>query len=100
MHRFNYVIAALAVIAFVSPSLAEDISKAGPNAKTEQTLPPGGEVKRDAVGGQTSREIRGSGDRVGAQVETRKGEPRWHRAHAEQVVIVHRHHHYNHHDAM
>ena len=100
MHRFNYVIGALAVVAFVSPSLAEDISKAGPKAKTEQTLAPGGEVKRDAVGGQMGPEIRGSGDRVGAQVETRKGEPRWHRARAEQVVIVHRHHHYNHHDAL
>jgi hypothetical protein len=94
MHRFNYVIAALAVVAFVSPSLAEDISKAGPNAKTEQTLPPGGAIKHDTAGGG---EIRGSGDRV----ETRKGEPRWHRARAEQVVIAdHRHHHYHHHDAM
>jgi hypothetical protein len=100
MHRFNCVIAALAVVAFVSPSLAEDISKAGPKANTEQTLPPGGEVKRDAAGGQTSPEIRGSGDRVGAQLETRKGEPRWHRSRAEQVVIVHRHHHYHHHEAM
>src|SRR5579859_3510528 len=100
MHRFNYVIAALAVVALVSPSLAEDVSTAGPNAKTEQTVTPGGEVNRDAAGGQTGREIRGSGDRVGAQVETRKGEPRWHRSRAEQVVIVHRHHHYHHHDAM
>ena len=58
MHRFNYVIAALAVIAFVSPSLAEDISKAGPNAKTEQTLPPGGEIKHDTAGGQTGARSR------------------------------------------
>lgn len=107
MHRFNYAIAALAVVAFVSPSLAEDISKAGPNAKTEQTSPPGGEVKRDAAGGRMGGEIRSSGDRVGAQAETRKGEPRWHGARAEQVVIVdhrhhhyHYHHHYRHHDAM
>jgi hypothetical protein len=100
MHRFNYVIAALAVVAFVSPSLAEDISNAGPKVKTEQTSPAGGEVKRDAAGGQTGREIRGSGDRVGSQAEMRKGEPRWHHSRAEQVVIVHRHHHYHHHDAM
>jgi|SRR5271166_3380543 len=101
MHRFNYVIAALAVAAFVSPSLAEDISKAGPNAKTEQSLPPGGEVKRDAAGGQTGGQIRGSGNRIGLQAETRKAEPRWHHARAEQIVIVdHRHHHYHHHDAM
>ncbi|HLG84504.1 MAG TPA: hypothetical protein VKY22_26140 [Bradyrhizobium sp.] len=101
MNRSNYVIAALAVVAFASPSLAEDISKAGPNAKTEQTLRPGGEVKSDATGGQAGGEIRGSGARVGSQVETRKGEPRWHRAHAEQVVIVdHRRHRHHHHDAM
>jgi hypothetical protein len=95
MHRFNYVIAALAVVAFVSPSVAEDISKAGPTARTERSVPPGGEVKRDAAGG----EIRGSGERAG--LETRKGEPRWHHARAERVVIVdHRHHHYHHHDVM
>jgi hypothetical protein len=101
MHRLNYVIAALAVVAFVSPSLAEDTSTAGPNARTEHTLPAAGQVKRDAAGRQTSGEIRGSGDRVGSQVEPRKGEPRWHHARAERVVIVdHRHHHYHHHDAM
>ena len=65
MYRFNYVIAALAVVAFVSPSLAEDTSKAGPTAKTERSVPPGGEVKHDAAGGQTGSEIRGSGERAG-----------------------------------
>ena len=97
MNRFNCVIAAFAVVAFVSPSLAEDTLKVGPNAKTERTLPPGGEVKHDAGRGQTGGEIRGSGDRVGSYAETRKGEPRWHRARAEQVVVVdHRHHHHHH----
>src|SRR6185437_2073489 len=62
-----------------------------PNAKTEQTLPPNGEVKRDAAGPQMGGGIRGA--RVGSQVETRKVEPRWHRVRAKQVVIVnHRHH--------
>ena len=96
MHRFNYVMAALAVVALVSPSLAEDISKAGPAAKTERTLPPGGEVKHETADGQTGREIRGSRDRAG--LETRKGEPRWHHARAERVVVFdHRHHHHHHH---
>ena len=58
MHGSNYVIAALAVVAFVSPSFAEGASKAGPAAKTERSVPPGGEVKRDAAGGQTGGEIR------------------------------------------
>jgi hypothetical protein len=99
MHRFNCVIAALAVVAFVSPSLAEDTSKAGPTTKTERSLPPGGEVKHDTVGSQTGGEIRGSTDRVGSLTEARKGEPRWHRARAEQVVVVdHRHHHHHHHE--
>src|SRR5690242_15768386 len=99
MYRFNCVIAALAVVAFVSPSLAEDTSKAGPTAKSERSVRPGGEVKHDAAGGQTGGEIRGSGERAG--LETRKGEPRWHHARAERVMIVdHRHHHYHHHDAM
>jgi hypothetical protein len=99
MNRFNWAIAALAVAAFVSPSLAGDTSKAGPTTKTERSLPTGGEVKHDAAGGQTGGEIRGSTDRVGSLAETRKGEPRWHRARAEQVVIVdHRHHHHHHHE--
>jgi hypothetical protein len=95
MHRFNCVIAALAVVALVSPSLAEDISKSGPTAKTDQGVPSGGEIKHNAAGG----EIRGSGDRAG--LEARKGEPRWHHARAERVVIFdRRHHHYHHHDVM
>jgi len=99
MNRLNWVIAALAVVAFVSPSFAEGASKAGPAAKTERSVPPGGEVKRDAAGGQTGGEIRGSGEQAG--FETRKGEPRWHHARAERVMIVdHRHHHYHRHDAM
>ena len=74
MHRLNYAIAALAVIAFVSPSLAEDGPRAGPSAKTERTLPGGGEAKRETTSG-----------RIGG-------------ARAEQVVIVHhRHHHHHHH---
>ena len=99
MHRFNYVIAAVVVAALVSPSLAEDASKAGPAAKTERSLPTGGEVKHDAAGSQTGGEIRGSTDRVGSHAEARKGELGWHRARAEQVVNVdHRHHrrHYQH----
>jgi hypothetical protein len=97
MNRFNYVIAALAVVALVSPSFAEDNSRVGPTAKTERTLPPGGEVKRDAGGGQTAGELRGSGDRVASYAETRKGDARWHRARAEQAIIVdHRHHHHHH----
>jgi hypothetical protein len=96
MNRFNWAIAALAVFAFVSPSLAEDTSKAGPTTKTERSLPTGGGVKHDAAGGQTGGEIRGSTDRVGSLSETRKGELRWHHARAEQVVIVdHRHHHHH-----
>jgi hypothetical protein len=101
MHRLNYAIAALAVIAFVSPSLAEDAPRAGPSAKTERTLPPGGEAKRETTSGRISGESRGSGDRAGLRVETRRGERGWDRARAEQVVIVHhQHHHHHYHHAM
>lgn len=91
MHRLNYAIAALAVIAFVSPSLAEDAPRAGPSAKTERTLPPGGEAKRETTSGRMG------GDRAGLRVETRRGERGWGRARAEQVVIVHHRHHHHHH---
>src|SRR5580704_15654974 len=100
MNRLNWVIAALAVVAFVAPSLAADTSKAGPTTKTERSLPPGGGVKHEAASGQTGGEIRGSTDRVGSLAETRKGEPHWHRAHAEQVVVVDHRHHYHHHHEM
>ena len=94
MHRSNYAIAALAVITFVSPSLAKDMSKAAPSAKTERSLPPGGEVKRETAGRQMGGDkIRSGDDRAGLQIETRKGEPGWDRARAEQVVVAyHRHH--------
>jgi hypothetical protein len=73
--------------------------KSRPTAQTERSVPPGGEVKHDAAGGQTGGESRGSGERAG--LETRKGEPCWHRARAERVVIGdHRHQHNHHHDAM
>lgn len=98
MHRLSYVIAALAVIAFVSPSLAEDAPRAGQTAKTERSLPPGGEAKRQTTNAQMGGKIRGSGDRTGLQAETRSG---WHGARAEQVVIGdHRHHHRHHLHAM
>jgi hypothetical protein len=96
MHRFKYAFAALAVVAFVSPSLAQDASKAVPNAKSDQGSPAGGEVKHDATGG--------GADRTGSQVEMRKDEPRLNRARAEQMVVGdhhhHRHHRHHHHDAM
>jgi len=97
MHRLNYAIAALAVIAFVSPSLAEDAPRAGSGAKTERTLPPGGEAKRETTSGRIGGETRGSHDRAGLQIETRRGERGWHGARAEQVVIVHNRHHHHHH---
>jgi len=100
MHRFNYIIGALAIVAFVSPSLAQDISKAGPNAKTEQTVPPRGEVKRETAGSQMGGNVRSGDKRAGVQVETGKGERGWDRARAEQVVVVHHHHHHHHHDHM
>jgi hypothetical protein len=101
MHGLKYAIAALAVIAFVSPSLAEDGPRAGPNAKTERTLPPGGEAKRETTSGRMGGDTRGSGDRAGLRVETRRGERGWDRARAEQVMIVHhRHHHHHYHHAM
>jgi hypothetical protein len=85
MHRLSYVIAALTVIALVSPSLAEDAPKAGQTAKTERSLPAGGEARHE--GGK----IGGSGDRAGLQG-----------ARAEQVVVGDRrhHHHRHHHHAM
>jgi hypothetical protein len=99
MHQLNYAIAALAVIAFVSPSLAEDGPRAGPSAKTERSLHAGGEAKRETTSGGRGGETRGSRDRAGLRVETRRGERGWDRARAEQVVIVHRrhprHHHYH-----
>ena len=96
MHRLSYVIAALAVIGFVSPSLAEDAPKAGQTAKTERSSPAGGEARHE--GGK----IGGSGDRAGMQAETGKGGPGWHGARAEQVVVGDRrhHHHRHHHHAM
>jgi hypothetical protein len=97
MHRFNYAVAALAVIAFVSPSLAEDGPRAGPSAKTEPSLHVGGEAKRETTSGRMGNETRGSGDRAGLRVETRRGERGWDRARAEQVVIVHHRHHHHHH---
>ena len=63
MHRLSYVIAALAVIALVSPSLAEDAPKAGQTAKTERSSPAGGEARHE--GGK----IGGSGDRAGMQAK-------------------------------
>jgi hypothetical protein len=97
MHRFNYAIAALAVIAFVSPSLAEDTQRAGPNAKTEQSVPLSGEAKRETTGGQMSGKVGGGDDRAGLNVESRKGEPGWNGARAERVVSAHRGHHRRHH---
>jgi hypothetical protein len=98
MNRFNCVVAALAVIAFVSPSLAEDASRTGPSAKTERGLPAGGQAKHETVSGQ----IR-SDDRAGLQGESRKSENGWNRARAE-VVFAHRghhhHHRHHHHDIM
>jgi hypothetical protein len=96
MHRLSYVIAALAVIALVSPSLAEDAPKAGQTAKTERSSPAGGEARHE--GGK----IGGSGDRAGMPAETGKGGPGWHGARAEQVVVGDRrhHHHRHHHHAM
>jgi hypothetical protein len=74
MYRTSYVIAALTVIAFASPSFAEDAPKAGQTAKTERSVPP----------------------------EANKGGPGWHGARAEQVVVGDRrhHHHRHHHHAM
>jgi hypothetical protein len=90
MHRLSYVIAAFTVIALVSPSLAEDAPKAGQTAKTERSLPAGGEARHE--GGKIG------GDRAGLQAETGKGGPGWHGARAEQVVIGdRRHHHHRHH---
>ena len=101
MHRLSCAIAALAVIAFVSPSLAEDGPRTGPGAKTERTLPRGGEAKHETTSGRIGGETRGSGDRAGSRVETRRGDRGWDRARAEQVVIVHhRHHHHHYHHAM
>jgi hypothetical protein len=84
MHRLSYVIAAFTVIALVSPSLAEDAPKAGQTAKTERSLPAGGEARHE--GGKIG------GDRAGLQAEAGKGGPGWHGARAEQVVIGDRRH--------
>jgi len=122
MTKFGYALAALAAVAIVTPSIAQDKPKADITVK--QDTAPGGEVKRDEgkreegrapVGGEMRRD--GERDRGGMRVEGRgegremgrvdnkdrgdmRGERRWHRAHAERVVIIHRrhrHHHYDHH---
>jgi hypothetical protein len=79
MIKLGYALAALAAVAIVTPSIAQDKPKADITVKQDNA--PGGEVKRDE----------GRGDM--------RGERRWHRAHAERVVIIdrrHRHHHHHH----
>lgn len=100
MNRFKYAVAALAVIAFVSPSLAEDM-KGGPTTRTEQSMPAGGDAKHDAMGDVRTGGAVNGGRRHDAQLESRRGSPRWHHARAEVVVSGHRHHrHHHHHDTM
>jgi hypothetical protein len=95
MHRFKCAIAALAVIVFVPPSVAEDGPRAGPSAKMERSLRAGGEAKCETTSGRMGGETRGSGERAGLRVETRRAERGWDLARAEQVVIVHHRHHYH-----
>lgn len=127
MTKFSFVLAASAAIAIVTPTFAQDASKAG--VTINQGSAPTGEVKRGEGRSQEGREMRKEGGRDhggmeirgerpdgdrgemrGERRETRsvefgdrdRGERRWHRAHAERVVIIHHRHsrHHRHHHEM
>jgi hypothetical protein len=94
MIKLGYALAALAAVAFVTPSIAQDKPKADITVKQDNV--PGGEVKRVEGKREEGRAPAGGEMR-------RDGERRWHRAHAEPVVIIHRrdrHHHHHHHHEM
>ena len=122
MTKLSYLLAAAAVLAIASPSLAQDAPKAGAGVSVNQSgVSAGGEVKRDAGRSEGRTEMRREGGeraegrmegrgerREGMRGEMRRGvhiaigeryhERRWHRAHAERLVIIkhrrHRHHHH------
>ncbi len=127
MTKLSYLLAAAAVLAIASPSLAQDAPKAGAGVSVNQGTSTGGEVKRDAGRSEGRTEMRREGGERGEgrmeargerhegmrgemreRGEMRRGvnvaigeryhERRWHRAHAERLVIIkhrrHRHHHH------
>ena len=128
MTKLSYLLAAAAVLAIASPSFAQDAPKAGAGVSVNQGVSTSGEVKRDAGRSEGRTEMRrDGGDRVQGRMEARgerhegmrgelRGERRemrtgvhvavgeryherrWHRAHAERLVIIkhrrHRHHHH------
>lgn len=129
MTKLSYLLAAAAVLAIASPSLAQDAPKAGAGVSVNQGgVSAGGEVKRDAGrsegrtemrregGERTEGRMEGRGERregmrgemrgergemrrgVNVEIGERDHDRRWHRAHAERLVIIkhrrHRHHHH------
>jgi hypothetical protein len=126
MTKLSYLLAAAAVLAIASPSLAQDAPKAGAGVSVNQGgVSAGGEVKRDGGRSEGRTEMRKEGGergegRMEARGERREGmrgemrgemrrgvnveigerdhDRRWHRAHAERLVIIkhrrHRHHHH------
>jgi hypothetical protein len=129
MTKLSYLLAAAAVIAIASPTFAQDAIKGGAGVSVNQGstsggATSGGEVKRDAgrsegrgemrrgdraqggmeVRGERREGMRGEGREMGRGIHVRVGEEgyrerRWHRAHAERLVIVkHRRHRHHMHD--
>jgi hypothetical protein len=114
MIKLSYLLAAAAAIAIVTPTFAQDAPKAG--ATINQGAAPTGEVKRDEGRG----EMRKEGDRDHGRMEVRgerrdggerremrsgvrvelgdrdRGQRRWHRAHAERLVVIHHRHRHHH----
>ena len=127
MTKFSYLLAAAAAIAIVTPSFAQDAPKAGATinqgaaptgeVKRDEGKPQEGRGEMRKEGGRGRMEVRGErrdGDRGEMRGERRemrsgvrvdlgdrdryRGERRWHRAHAERVVIVHRRHRHHRHE--
>jgi hypothetical protein len=120
MTKFAYLLAAAATIAIATPAFAQDAPK--PGVTINQGSAPTGEVKRDEGRSQEGREMRKEGGRDHGRMEAReehrdgdrgemrgehrsvelgdrdRGERRWHRAHAESLVIIHHHHRRHHHE--
>lgn len=128
MTKLSYLLAAAAAIAIASPTFAQD-TKGGAGVSINQGstsggVTSGGEVKRDAgrlegrgemrrgdraqggieVRGERREGMRGEGREMRRGIHVRIGEEgyrerRWHRAHAERLVIVkHRRHRHHMHD--
>jgi hypothetical protein len=127
MTKFSYLLAAAAAIAIVTPSFAQDAPKAGVTinqgaapageVKRDEGKPQEGrgEMRKEGDRDHGRMEVRGErrdGDRGEMRGERRemrsgvrvelgdrdRGERRWHRAHAEHVVVIHHRHRRHHHE--